>query len=727
MKAAQSAPFLGGGRCLAVDSHGRCSEVGGQQRDSEPVMDPLGHGPAPDVSEAVPAHDGIPSMIPAPAARRSPGRVSAKQTACTCVDPSFPCYATIAGQGPGCFGITNATSCAATGGPGEFCSPAPCVVSNCAECDTTTGLTCNRCSAGFVGPQCQPEDAFFADVQVSILPPDADGRVGVVALSSPSLHAQLSAGMHGTGDRAAATSLIARAFARLVHDRFTLIYVYPSSQVGLNGAHDFQFYFRTPGGLGSLASLQGVVNGGNPLQDGFYKASMLELTHNYVSPQTLLSNNIFGAHWGLSTLSPVGGMIGGYAHGAITCMSGRVPTPSHPCHSHTVHIDNSRGSPETSNDFHNTAFPNVELYLMGLLSASELLHTNETITYCPITSPNASTVFNASANVITANCSGGLQFFTAQQVVDAYPRTGREMIRGQTIRTPIVVVYPDASSVPTAATAFTEQEAWLVEYYATRLPPLFAAATGGRASIDFMVTADDLQAPPATPTGVATSAPPALSTPATASMPAPPSGPDGSTLLPPLAPSPPAPGDGMALSMTLVCAGDVSSFDTTAFAATLAARLGVGAADVILRLSGASVTVTAQVRAPATPLLRATALSAMELLVANASVASAQLGVTVESIAAAPALTAMLAAPPPATPSVSPASDAAATGSTDAEGIAVAALTISTIILAVLIVVACWSCRLRTHAGAVDEKTPLREPLAAPQPAATQSAAPSAP
>jgi hypothetical protein len=116
---------------------------------------------------------------------------------------------------------------------------------------------------------------FFADVQVSILPPDADGRVGVVALSSPSLHAQLSAGMHGTGDRAAATSLIARAFARLVHDRFTLIYVYPSSQVGLNGAHDFQFYFRTPGGLGSLASLQGVVNGGNPLQDGFYKASML--------------------------------------------------------------------------------------------------------------------------------------------------------------------------------------------------------------------------------------------------------------------------------------------------------------------------------------------------------------------------------------------------------------------------------------------------------------------
>jgi hypothetical protein len=101
------------------------------------------------------------------------------------------------------------------------------------------------------------------------------------------------------------------------------------------------------------------------------------------------------------------------------------------------------------------------------MTADELRATNEYVTYCEIVQPQTSTTYNQATNIITANCgpascspggpptaggaSCGLVFYTMDDIINAYPDPGTRMTVGQTVRTPVIAVYPDASSIPTTA------------------------------------------------------------------------------------------------------------------------------------------------------------------------------------------------------------------------------------------------------------------------------------
>ena len=103
------------------------------------------------------------------------------------------------------------------------------------------------------------------------------------------------------------------------------------------------------------------------------------------------------------------------------------------------------------------------------------------------------------------------------------------------------------------------------------------------------------------------------------------------------------------LSMSLLVAGDVTSFDRGAFTAAFASRIGVNAALITLYVSGASIAVTAHVRAPIDAAARESIMQAMADLVATTDVASAALGVTAEAVTAAAEITSavMLLSPSP--------------------------------------------------------------------------------
>lgn len=66
------------------------------------------------------------------------------------------------------------------------------------------------------------------------------------------------------------------------------------------------------------------------------------------------------------------------------------------------------------------SFPTVEKWMLGLMTDDELLATNEYLTYCPITSVQASTTYDQDNNIITASCIAftsdvppGLKFFSS--------------------------------------------------------------------------------------------------------------------------------------------------------------------------------------------------------------------------------------------------------------------------------------------------------------------------
>lgn len=478
-----------------------------------------------------------------PKSSKPPSRPSGvvSKLSCTCTHPSYPCYASYNGQGPTCWSF-NEAGCNSVSG--SFCVRAPCTVSNCQTCEPD-GATCTTCNSGYMGAQCQSESDFFADVTVQLLP-----ESGIVALASANLHSQLAAGFAGTGNRGQAITYVTQAFLRAYKDVFSVVYVFPASQ--LSGSNTHQQYWGASG-LGGSSALQGVIAGGNPMYGGYYVASMHELTHNYFSPYTLLDSNWFGPHWGLAGFDGVGGMLGGYARSAITCASpaGRVPTPSSPCDSGTVYIDNSKGAVQTSNDMSNTAFPAVEKYLMGLLSADELRANGGLVSYCPIASVDSSTTYDSSTNVITANCiNGGLKFYTMDDVISKFPRTGKEMTPGGTLRTAVVAVYASASDIPASASAFTPQEQWLNTYYTTTLPPVFATATGNTQTVNFLTSASDaltvVPAPSSPPPPVSPPSPLTPPTPLAPPSPAPPAPPPSLSPLPPgvaesPSPAPPPP------------------------------------------------------------------------------------------------------------------------------------------------------------------------------------------
>ena len=149
---------------------------------------------------------------------------------------------------------------------------------------------------------------------------------------------------------------------------------------------------------------------------------MHELTHNYVGPYTLLPSNFFGSHWGLTAFAePHAGMLGGYAHGAFTCVSpaGRVPSSASLCATAQISVDTSAGSPSTSHDLSPARYPNAELYIMGLLTADELRAAGGELAYCRIPNMGAA---SCSSGTCTISCTGGLQFFNADAIISAFPR-----------------------------------------------------------------------------------------------------------------------------------------------------------------------------------------------------------------------------------------------------------------------------------------------------------------
>ena len=97
------------------------------------------------------------------------------------------------------------------------------------------------------------------------------------------------------------------------------------------------------------------------------------------------------------------------------------------------------------------------------------------------------------------------------------------------------------------------------------------------------------------------------------------------------------------ISFALIIAGTVEDFDELAFINLLAEELGVEEEDIFVFLSAASLSVTAQVKAPADPSKRATALSSMQTITSNPAAATAALGIKVEAIAVPPMLETVVA------------------------------------------------------------------------------------
>ena len=97
------------------------------------------------------------------------------------------------------------------------------------------------------------------------------------------------------------------------------------------------------------------------------------------------------------------------------------------------------------------------------------------------------------------------------------------------------------------------------------------------------------------------------------------------------------------ISFALIIAGTVEDFDELAFINLLAEELGVEEEDIFVFISAASLSVTAQVKAPAEPSKRAAALSSMQTITSNPAAATAVLGVKVEAIATPPMLETVVA------------------------------------------------------------------------------------
>jgi hypothetical protein len=94
------------------------------------------------------------------------------------------------------------------------------------------------------------------------------------------------------------------------------------------------------------------------------------------------------------------------------------------------------------------------------------------------------------------------------------------------------------------------------------------------------------------------------------------------------------------LTVSLVLAGDLASFDKAAFRQNLAKSLGpaVSAADVTLHLQSASVAVTAQVLVAGPRSAKEDARGVLRVLLADEAAATKALNVTVEQIARPPDL-----------------------------------------------------------------------------------------
>jgi len=458
-------------------------------------------------------------------------------SSCACEAENFPCS-----LNGGCYSHSTQSSCEGSGG--TFCNRAPCNLVQCATC-VPDGSTCATCAPGYVNaPTCETEESFFSDVTAQLLPGS-----GVVALVSPRLHALLTSGF-ADGSRGTATTYVAQAFLRLYQDVFKLVYVFPHNT--LSGSTHQQFF--SSAGLGGSSTYEGAVISGNlPIYSGNYLASMHELSHNYVSPskmQQVFPDNFFGVHWGFTGFpGAAGGMLGGFPSSAITCAdpAGLVPSPSASCNTNDVRIDASTGSPETSNDLSNTAFPNVEQYLMGLLTADELRTAGGHLILCNIQNQGADTSYDSSTTTISATCLNGVQFKSMDEVIAASPQVGPLMTPSATTRAAVVVVYPSASSIPANAAAFSARENWVTRYYSETLPPIFATATNNRQTINFDVTTADRRAGGAAPSPPAPPSPPVPSTP------------PGTTISPPPPPPPPFPpvstGPGAGLVIGLVAAG----------------------------------------------------------------------------------------------------------------------------------------------------------------------------
>jgi hypothetical protein len=164
------------------------------------------------------------------------------------------------------------------------------------------------------------------------------------------------------------------------------------------------------------------------------------------------------------------------------------------------------------------------------------------------------------------------------------------------------------------------------------------------------------------------------------------------------------------MSIFLIVAGDPSTFDTAPLKSALANRLGVAESQINVLLSPGSVSITAEVTCT-DPVQQQSAWSEMNAIAASPAAASAALGVSVESIPAAPVIstepttgtgtgtgTAPTAPAMPATP---------ASSSSGSTGI-VASIVVLVVVLLLLAAGFCWWNR-QTPSGTAAEKTPLQK------------------
>lgn len=110
------------------------------------------------------------------------------------------------------------------------------------------------------------------------------------------------------------------------------------------------------------------------------------------------------------------------------------------------------------------------------------------------------------------------------------------------------------------------------------------------------------------------------------------------------------------IKFKVVVAGTIETFDQNAFKANLAKELeGVDTDDIDLRVTAASISVEATIRAPADSAKQTKVLDKLTKIMADPAAASAALGITVEKIETKPAVaTVMYIASPPAPPSPPP-------------------------------------------------------------------------
>ena len=117
-----------------------------------------------------------------------------------------------------------------------------------------------------------------------------------------------------------------------------------------------------------------------------------------------------------------------------------------------------------------------------------------------------------------------------------------------------------------------------------------------------------------------------------------------------------------AVTFVTVCAGDVNSFDRTAYAVALAAMLpGVAASDIVVNCTAASVRVTATIATPDDALAASTMQALSDASANGASQLSSSLGVSVESVFPPRAVLQQVELPSPLPPHTPPPSPAAPT------------------------------------------------------------------